>query len=311
MRTEARNKLTRACHLFRLTRPYSWVCAMARGLLVACAAGSADNASALVNIAWITLLLWFSLNWISERVQKNPGRQVPSLSLIGVTLSSVFVATIVHAPVATPFLVVYLILVRLYPEKARRSGWGSYGPLLRGGTVAMEGLFVIAFVSGLQGFSMATMSVVAVLTLLHIARNLLGDLRDIRTDRHEMPNRFGVPFSCIVILASISVATIFALFSAELQLPMVALSLFHGVIFVALWVRFRTHSSELLGYTGHRFFVFFISIGEAWISVFAGLPIWVAFFLTAAALALNATYRHTPGKEYPPLWEALRFARVQ
>ena len=136
--------------------------------------------------------------------------------------------------------------------------------------------------------------------MLHSQRNLVGDVRDIRTDRFELPARSTMPgsWACRVhILAAIPLC----IFLGLRVIPLAA----DGVLLVS-WLtiellawRYGNRRAYLWGYVGHRVLILTTTLFHLLIAIPRGLTPGWAVFLAALTLILHPTYRYLPGKRFP------------
>lgn len=287
-------------HFFLTSRPYSYVDNMARALLVCAVAGVADNIRLVSETLVLSLLMWFYLNWSSDARQNDPGRIVPPRWLIWapVLIALALVATRGILPLA--MLAVYVAAIWAYPWKAIVSRLGVFGPILRGATIVAHALFILAYIwpAHIEASTFAVL--LLVLTVLHVGKNLVGDIRDIWTDQYELPARFGYR-SALWTLRGIfaTAAAVVCFFLPEQRMTI-------GVPLVVQWAAmevlnllFTGQRPELVGYVGHRLFVQTFTATELLLAYQFGMAGIVCWFMAGAMVLLQVSYRHVPGKQYP------------
>jgi hypothetical protein len=198
-------------HALLLTRPYSWLDACANVLLGVAIGGAASNWSCII-AAVIGLGFWFSLNWVSERVQRNPSRLVTTWP---VAITPALIATVTAISTLSFHVLWWLValwaLIFIYPIKARNQFVGPIGPLLRG--LQTGCLLAIGAAFG-HGSSVGLWITITGFALVQISRSLLADIRDIATDQFELPRLVGSP-SAKYLAALLLLAGIFALYFAR------------------------------------------------------------------------------------------------
>ena len=179
--------------LVQLTRPYSWLDTVLNALLGVAWARSAAPRTTHLMTAVIAFLIWCSLNWISERVQKDPGRTPSSWSvaIAPVALALGWLLVFGNALARLAGGVVFVLLF-IYPFKAKKRALGPMGPLIRGAESAA--IFLIGV--GIGGGSFAASSRMAgALLLLQTSRSLAADIRDAPFDTFELPRVVGITAS--------------------------------------------------------------------------------------------------------------------
>lgn len=189
-----------------LTRPYSWLDAVFIGLIGLVSTRSQVPATRHVIVALVCLMLWWSLNWVSERLQANAGRTPTSwlMALLPGGFASALVLGLAGWGAWLPLVATWALLF-LYPFKARIRWIGPLGPLIRGAhTVSF--LYVGAALSG-HNADAVVLSVG--LALVQVSRSLVADIRDIATDTFELPRLIGAHWSkwaaAIVLSGAIAV----------------------------------------------------------------------------------------------------------
>jgi len=182
-------RVNRLGSLLLLTRPYSWIDAVLTVLLGAVWTGRPLSSSMFLEISGIGLMLWFSLNWISETVQRDPGRYPPNwlMSTAPLLIAGVW-AYRISGGASLPWLVAYIVLAFAYPWKARLAIVGPLGPIMRGLQTGL--LFMIGLSVGGTA-ARAYTSILISLALIQASRSLVADIRDWKTDRYELPQLIG------------------------------------------------------------------------------------------------------------------------
>lgn len=274
--------MNRLSGLLLLTRPYSWVDAMLNVMLPAVIAGLPLDQQ--WQAAAVGLLAWWGLNWISEWLQQDVGRQRP---LIAVAIAPILGASAIafhldNGLISVAATAAFFVLAFLYPWKARLRWLGPIGALIRAaqtGTLVIVG-FGIAHSDPRLGWRLITS-----LMLLQAARSLIADIRDADFDVFELPQVIGKRASKLVALALLLLGLVLfpSVAGATGVRAILALSVAIVVLFPISW-----------SYEAHLVMVLLFSFAKA--AAFAGnlndSLILISAFLASLALAL--TYWHVP-----------------
>jgi 1,4-dihydroxy-2-naphthoate octaprenyltransferase len=248
-------------HAVLLTRPYSWIDA---GLTVvlgfACATGGFELRSHGL-VVLVGMCVWVSLNWISERVQRDPGRTPVSWPLaLAPLLLGMGIAFSMGGRAVLSSAVALVFLLFLYPNKARSPFVGPFGPVIRG----LEAGLMVTLGFCMAGRTDIPFALVLGLGLAQIARSLIGDIRDHASDKYELPQGIGVKRAKI-IAAALLVGSGLAMALADAHLPILL------VCVVQTIVAFRADTKY--SYLVHMFMILasvLVKGGLDW--HFAGLP---------------------------------------
>lgn len=183
--------------LFLLSRPYSWFDTMLNVLIGLSWTETTYSLFRHASTAAIGLLLWFSLNWISESVQRDAGRRPPhwSLAVLPLALGAAWSLWVGGTP-SIVWLLLFAALVAVYPWKARNALLGPLGPVIRGLETGTLFLLGTTF-----GGGQPVVGIAPPLALIQVARSLVADIRDAKTDRFELPGRIGLEYSKWVAVA--------------------------------------------------------------------------------------------------------------
>jgi hypothetical protein len=251
------------------------------------------------------LAMWLFFNWQSDRIQKDPGRVVPPLLLILLPLAMALIIGYAASGVyGIAGVLGHVFTVQLYSLKARQPILGPFGPLLRGVTVIGQFLRVCGLVA-LWPNPLALYAL-AVFAGWHVTRNLIGDVRDVRTDRYELPVRFGVATASWVVRVGNAMV---ALILVESPLPgRTAALVTLGATWLAveaLQFRFRGEEAYKWGYFGHRLVVCTSVALHLSIAIPFGLSRAWVILLILLTMVLQPTYFYLPGKRFPT-WRQLR-----
>jgi hypothetical protein len=243
--------------------------------------------------------MWLFLNWFSEAIQKDPSRIIPRPAVVWTPFFLSLLLCAREGTGAVVFLIVFTLTIAAYPWKAKSPVLGPLGPILRGITILTHALLIIAYVDGFRRLSCDAMYVVGFLALLHVARNLVGDIRDMEKDQYELPARFGFRVSYnvvrVILGSSLVVAWFTNVFYPALVVPLIVQWL--GLEFLA--VAYRGNNTHLVGYVGHRLFVITYTCAQIGVCKSVGIAPSTCWVLSAILVCLQLSYRHTPGKTYP------------
>lgn len=233
----------------------------------------------MAGIGW---LCWCSLNLVSERVQRDPGRLVPTwaIALAPLALAGFVVVTWRGVAALAP-VAVLVLLIFAYPLKARVSWAGPLGPVVRGLQTATLYWLGVALARGQPSAALATG-----LALAQVARSLLADIRDVATDTFELPRRIGVGASQAVCVGVLGLAVL-VLTAVSGAGPAIAVL---GVQGAAIATLGGTRSYEL-----HMAFVTSsLAAKAALIARGRDVPDWWAVALAVGQAVLLLSYRRVP-----------------
>ena len=283
--------------LFLLTRLYSYGATMSSTLLslalVKC------FAPLLIIQAWVLgLLMWAGLNFASERLQQNPGREIPPIWILCVTLAPGLIVAISSSSLLTLVYLAYLCSVFLYPLKAMFKPFGAFGPLLRGFNAFFQSLYFLILFGGNEFITSKNLLIISIIPILHIARNLLGDLRDIGKDTFEFPKKFGTPTTLILCVGVLLVAFFIGLEVLSHWQALCILFLAAYPLLTTIYYLKIGKSNAHAGFVGHKAFVLAVPITQCFICFIFGAPSWAIGVVLLVSFCLHKTYWITPGKDY-------------
>lgn len=185
-------------NFFLTTRPYSYTGEIARGIVFGLALSPQKPLSTIMICTLLSLLMWLYFNWQSDYIQNDPGRIKPSLILCYSPLFLTLLTCIVTGQFfGVVGVLVYVITILLYAIKTKASIIGTLSPLIRILTVIAHFVMIATYFNQFPDKNL-------IIVVLYIAiykgiRNLVGDIRDIRTDKMEIPARFGIAISINII----------------------------------------------------------------------------------------------------------------
>lgn len=293
--------MSRIYQYILLTRPYSYVCNVARGILVCGVMGLATDLRALWVSAITSLLMWVFLNWTSDARQKDEGRIIPPLSLQLLPMVATLMITVSFSHYALFFFFLFVLTIYIYPMKAVHPNIGLLGPLFRGFTILAHFLYTIYLISPEKGVTKESIPIIAAFTILHIVRNLIGDVRDVQKDRYEFPKKFGIKSSLWVIrfMFILSMMPILMISDGIILLGYPTLLLWG--LYEFLTAAYGSEYAFMAGYVGHRVFVVLFTLMEVAIAHAYGVNPAVCLVMIILTVVLNLFYTMTPGKSYPKL----------
>ena len=271
--------------LLLLTRPYSWIDAILNTLIGLAWSRGANSLGLRLSVAVIALLMWFSLNWVSEAIQHDPDRRMPGW---GLTLAPLFIAwgwtLYLGSSDSLLWLVAYTALIFIYPWKARNSFLGPLGFLLRG--VQTGTLFMLGTSFG--GASPAVSRIVFSLVLVQAARSLVADIRDVKSDVHELPTLIGERpskwFAVALLLAGI--ASMPSLRPGHFEPQLILLGMMVLMVVFRPDYSYELHFGFIMVFAFAKMAIYTELLGEA--------PYLNWIVLSPLQMALSSTYWHVP-----------------
>lgn len=292
-------------HFTLTSRPYSYADNLARGLLSCALVGQGGDFRSIWIASILSLLMWLFLNWHSETRQKDVGRLTPPkwVTWTPLVLSVGLCATV--NPASLPFLAFYVGSILLYPLKAIAPAFGPAGPFFRTLTVAAHCLTVMAAVRDVVEISRTAILVIVALGVFHGTRNLVGDIRDIRQDRFEIPARYGFSIAMNIVRASFASILLLSCFIPHGILALAVPLVIQWIALEALAWRLGSGGAPLVGYLGHRLFVVLFTFSELAFAWMLGATPWICGTIGALTLLLHPTYALIPGKKYQSLASAV------
>ncbi len=169
-------------NFFLTSRPYSYGGEIARAEVFALLLVHNCSLHDMIFSAVVTLLMWMYFNWQSDWIQKDPGRMNPSVFICFMPLVLALLLAFFQARWwGIAGISIYLFTILLYPLKTKFKNFGMLGPVFRMLTVQGHFLMIMAGLRRLPDRD--TMIIVALVTVFIGIRNLVGDIRDIQTDK--------------------------------------------------------------------------------------------------------------------------------
>ena len=279
---------------FILSKPYSAMDNATRGVLAAYTAmGAAAGGRDVLRAAVLSVLMWLFFNWYSDSLQRNPGRIVPPVWLVVAPLTASAVIVGLARPSALVGLLIYVAFILAYPLKAMRRWAGPLGPVLRGFSASAQFAMVIWLFQPLFQLSRLQWLLIAVITLAQAARNLLGDIRDMKTDKFELPARSGALASYLAVLALLAVAIVVLAVPLGWPTEIYPFVLqFVATLALALWLGRR--GVPAAAYILHMLFVLTLTVLQLNLAMRLGFPPAFVLPTALAAVAGLVTYPLLP-----------------
>lgn len=244
--------------------------------------------------------MWFYFNWQSDWIQKDPGRINPSFYICFTPLLFSFIIAFTQGGLLGIMGVsVYLLTILLYSLKAKNKNFGIFGPAFRIITILGHFTMLSACLHHLPSGN--TLIVVLVISFFKGIRNLIGDIRDIRTDKWELPARLGITISktAIRIMFIITISLSFFINDKILVITSLFFLVFSWCSLEVLFSLFKKKDTYLIGYLGHRLLILTISIYLSILLFCVGFSILAISILIILLFLLQPFYTIIPGKKYP------------
>ena len=202
---------------FFFLRPYSFTGVLSIALLASLFAQPFSSYSIFVDFA-AALLLWITAIFIGEYFHlKSDKRRLP-FALLVFSVAAFFALAVFLEPKALILFVLMLALCLIYANKSRIAFVSPFSFLVRGFLEVIIFLTVLLF--HLHSFNAlaAFWQPVTTIYLITVSRNLVGDVRDVKYDKHSFPKQFGVKPSRAVAFALLA-ATLAIVPSPSILLP--------------------------------------------------------------------------------------------
>ena len=285
-------------HLFYLTRPYSWVCSTAVAVAAWLLAGGAAQLLGLWIPLLLSALLWVGLNWLSDSIQRDAGRTPPSRTLVTIVVVASLGFAAFFSASAFVWAGIHYALVLAYAQKKVSPKVGAISYLFRGGTVFAACAAASAAANGAWSPTGDAFWFIASQSLAHAARNLIGDIRDMKDDRYELLATHGATRAAMVAVACLLAAGVAAAMLTVLRRETIS---FVVVLLIGVFLLIRYGGRigyEKAGRRLHHVMVVAFSIFTLYCSFHLGVW-WLWVVLGSAFLvALHRTYKDNPGKGY-------------
>jgi len=291
-------------HFFLTSKPYSYAGEISRGILFTLILLPPNFDSSIIISACISLLMWLYFNWQSDYIQRNKGRLKPprTLFLIPFVISALL-AYYLNTFMGFLGIVIYALSIILYSYKAKYKLIGLFGPILR----LLNGLaFFIAlsliFNLSITGQAFLTAFVVSFFLAI---RNLVGDVRDINTDKYEFPARYGAKPSANLIRFSLLFLIIISIISGTKNINLYAISfvILSWIIFEILILKLNYERADLWGYLFHRTLIISVTIFHLLLITTYLNDFRIYLFIIVLLLITQPFYFYLPSKSFKKLKE--------
>ncbi len=249
-------------HFFLTSKPYSYAGEVSRGILYSLLLSPTNKILAISISASISFLMWLYFNWQSDFIQQDIGRiRPPKILFLIPLLIAMLISTYLGGIIGFSGIVIYSLSIVLYSFKAKNSFLGIIGPFLRF-LNGMALLIAVAFCLRLN-LTINTLFIALIVSLYLAIRNLIGDVRDIKNDKWEIPARFGMVTTLKIVRGGFIILLLSYIFLALKEiLP------FYGVIIIILSilfseiaiVRFDFNKPHIWGYIMHRILVILLPV---------------------------------------------------
>jgi hypothetical protein len=265
-----------------------------RGVLaVYTALGAAAGGWDVLRAAALSVLTWLFFNWYSDSLQRNPGRIVPPIWLVIAPLAASAAIVGLARPSALVGLLIYLAFILAYPLKAMRRWAGPLGPMLRGLSASAQFAMVIWLFQPMPHLSRVQWLLIAAITLAQAARNLLGDIRDMKTDKFEFPARSGASASYVAVLTLLAAAIVFLVVPLGWPAEAYPFILQFGAT-LAFALGLGRRSVPAAAYIAHMLFVLTLTLLQLNLALRLGFPPAFVLPTALAAVAGLVTYPLLP-----------------
>jgi hypothetical protein len=292
--------LTAVNHFFLTSKPYSYASELSIGLLFCLFLKPHNVRHSLITAAALTLLMWLYFNWQSDYIQKDPGRIKPPFWLWFVPLFISSGIGFISGGLWGIFGVcLYAAAIILYSFKAKIPALGMLGPFFRVLTVAGN-FFMISFALACKPDRMSIIFLI-LLAVLKGTRNLVGDVRDMKTDKWEIPAKFGDKAAFIIVNFAFifELVLILLVLKGNMTFPATIIFILTWFILILLYFCFHRNSPHQWGYWGHRFLIIMVTIFQTLLAYQFGLPVTWVFLIVGLLVALQFCYTILPGKNFP------------
>ena len=182
--------MSRISNLFFTSKPYSYGGQVGLGILFSYIIKPTISNNEVIAISIISLLMWIYFNWQSDWIQKDEGKARISLPFLAVIIICCY-GLMIFAFQNFNFywLLAYIIPIILYSFKGKKERLAVWGPFFR--FVTVMGFSVM--ISGILKVTPSPDQLIIPIffALFKATRNLIGDVRDVKKDKHEFPVKFG------------------------------------------------------------------------------------------------------------------------
>jgi hypothetical protein len=240
-------------HIFMVIRPYSLVDIVLLGVL-----GNV-LASGILDITLdLTLDIFFAAIWWSTIlliVESRKNRDIPNIAVI---FSSILLLAITayRNSLAVFLICLDVLLLMWYSLKSKRQSIAVTSPIPRGLLSLTLLLIILLFHNALDMQSLSTnLSLLIAITLLIMARNIEGDIRDISVDKYSLAITLGKTKSRQLVISLVLLASILIFNITILPLLLLVLIMvfkpeedsFHRIFVLTTMCFMATYISHMIG----------------------------------------------------------------
>jgi len=280
-------------HFYLTSKPYSYISEISCGILFYFILNPFSKSNSLFLIIIQTLSMWLYFNWQSDKIQRDSGRLPPSAVLVGTPLIiSIIIGFYLGGILGILGVVFYAFTICLYALKALKSWAGPIGPIFRIFTII--GHYISIWSLSPTLLTTKSIIIIILICIWKGVRNLIGDVRDIQNDVHELPAKYGAVLSLWIIRLGLFISIL-------LVIKISVWSTFYITLIAWLFLElFQYYFIEPYkwGYITHRIFILITVIIQLIYAQIYGLHTLWSIFLFILALLFNSTYSKLPGKNF-------------
>lgn len=227
-------------------------------------------------LATALLLLWLGFCWNLEATHRHENRPRVSPSIAFAALFSGYALLAALSPAAAPYGAAYIAGALLYSQKEGSSYFlGAFSFVARGASHAAAFMAAMLFFSPVISVTSAVLGLAVGVAIA--ARNLVGDLRDVKHDEKTFPVVFGTSTAIgLVVVAKLGAAIVFS--SLAGQLAGFALAA-EGLLQLGFKDNYKLHMLSVAGAQATYALVATLNLPEAQLAI-------VLLYLTALPLIL-------------------------
>jgi len=276
---------------FLLTRPYSWLYILCIAFLSRILTGFPLELDHFLMLDGVhALSLWFLSLFISETFQKDMEKRRIKPPVIIALMAIIAVLSIIRAPPTLLYFGLIVIVVYLYSLKSKDYKFSQFVFLSRGLLEVLICFIIFDFYTPFAEFSNELLFFALLIYALTTSRNIIGDIRDVNSDKYTFPVRFGTSISYYLSL-------IFLLFTLLIAIQSLSLNIFAvlPLLFLLPFYLFYRNAYILhkLFVISSTLFLFNIILSKSYV------PITILIFIVVFSIILLLTYNLVPRKSNP------------
>jgi 4-hydroxybenzoate polyprenyltransferase len=217
----ATTEMNKIINYLLLTRPYSWL----NIALIAMVAGILGSGEASIDYSNFFDAVYGILTWIfvlvfSESIQKDVKERVIPPKVMTLLLFAVLsFISVLRNPISLIFCLTIIPVVYFYSKKTSSEVAGLFSFISRGGIELSIILGVYSMNTGTLEFDNIAVVFLISVYFITMARNLMGDLRDIKFDKNTLPKLIGEMPSRVLVV-SLILFVVFINFSVVVGFPL-------------------------------------------------------------------------------------------